>query len=634
MLSVNEYKDIIKSLSDTNIRSGGFNNVISESLGKKIINTLKLEIGLKDLLTLAELNKNQLDSFCSATNLLHTARDHRAEWCKIQGKIPIGDLILSKVHTKMDLLLIVALTVTNDELEWILYNSMSPELRSLWSDLIWKDSVSQLEAADIINRNSTYIKKTAYGQDCLSPIPELADVALIKGYYEYSKTISFCLPPQMRTVLKKFSPTPDGYEVSPIPEPKDTMIWLAEEVILQDLGKLVAYFMQGNIKQTTTGLVNDASIKKLAKTLQIKDFYTDESQHTYLRSGLLANWIVSLNSKKLGINEADTNILKELLNDFSGCKTHSLPFTATRIKGLSYIKNHMHNWIQNYFLNEISSYPEGQWFGISSIEKSLNYKDIRFAPIAISDGTYYLKYKVLDPKWNDWSDHSITEEKFNTMIARNNLYGMFFMLSALGIFDLSYRPIKDTSHFGVSFMSDWEGLEAVRMTQLGAYLLGKSQEYTPPISKEATNILLDENALIILGAEGDSVTDTLLMNYAQKAGGNRYMVSAAHFLKDCKSAKDINTKLAKFKQTLKMSKFPPIWEAFFANLLERAKNISQNTDFVVLTLNPKDKELLQLIAQEKALKELVLKAEGYHILVNKSHLSAFSNRMKELGYLL
>jgi hypothetical protein len=80
-------------------------------------------------------------------------------------------------------------------------------------------------------------------------------------------------------------------------------------------------------------------------------------------------------------------------------------------------------------------------------------------------------------------------------------------------------------------------LYAFRLNAFGAHLLGKNTNYEAPVNEDATNLVFDENELIILGKVEDKLTDTLLLNYVRKAGASRYIVTPQSFLKDCKNPK-------------------------------------------------------------------------------------------------
>jgi hypothetical protein len=165
--------------------------------------------------------------------------------------------------------------------------------------------------------------------------------------------------------------------------------------------------------------------------------------------------------------------------------------------------------------------------------------------------------------------------------------------------------------------------------------MGKSQHYEAPISEDSTTLFFDENELIILGKAEDKLTDTLLLNYVQKAGANRYIATAQSFLKDCKNPKQLKDKIALFKQTIGKSKLPDNWETFFETLNNRATHVTMVSDsYEIFQLNPEDKDLIRLIAQDKDFQKIVLKVEGFKVLLPKDKVASFRSKLREYGYLL
>ena len=54
----------------------------------------------------------------------------------------------------------------------------------------------------------------------------------------------------------------------------------------------------------------------------------------------------------------------------------------------------------------------------------------------------------------------------------------------------------------------------------------------------------------------------------------------------------------------------------------------------VYKLPPENKELHRIVAQDSDLRNVIIKAEGFYILVEEKQSAAFINRMKALGYLI
>ena len=136
-------------------------------------------------------------------------------------------------------------------------------------------------------------------------------------------------------------------------------------------------------------------------------------------------------------------------------------------------------------------------------------------------------------------------------------------------------------------------------------------------------------------AEGDTgVIDVMLANYAEKVAANRYRLTNTSFLKDCKCAKDIVNKIALLRRTAG-EKLPPNWENYFRQLLTNAKAVKEKTQVTYLPVAAQMQKIcIVIIAQDSILKQLILKAENYYILVVDTDVTKFKSRMKELGYIV
>ncbi len=88
-----------------------------------------------------------------------------------------------------------------------------------------------------------------------------------------------------------------------------------------------------------------------------------------------------------------------------------------------------------------------------------------------------------------------------------------------------------------------------------------------------------------------------------------------------------------FKNTIG-KKLPPFWENYFGELLSNSKAIKQQNQLTTFQLPADRKELHRLVAQDTLLKQIVLKAENYYILIANTDVAKFKSRMKELGFVV
>ena len=60
----------------------------------------------------------------------------------------------------------------------------------------------------------------------------------------------------------------------------------------------------------------------------------------------------------------------------------------------------------------------------------------------------------------------------------------------------------------------------MKLTALGAYVLGKTKDYQPPVSETDNKLVFDENSLMIRVEGNPDLAHVQLMNYAQKVSAN------------------------------------------------------------------------------------------------------------------
>ena len=86
---------------------------------------------------------------------------------------------------------------------------------------------------------------------------------------------------------------------------------------------------------------------------------------------------------------------------------------------------------------------------------------------------------------------------------------------------------------GKPYISVWDGLEYIRFTDLGKFVLGLSAEYTPiEIQQNKTKLKFDEYSPIITVDAKDGVTIAKLEGYADKIDANKYILSYSKIFKD------------------------------------------------------------------------------------------------------
>jgi len=254
--------------------------------------------------------------------------------------------------------------------------------------------------------------------------------------------------------------------------------------------------------------------------------------------------------------------------------------------------------------------------------------------LPLHDRQLYDKVYYEDQEVNSYNNKEyISTSRHFSFIYRPFLAGAAYLFGAFGLMELAYENKDPEGEFGQDWFSEYDGLKAVRLTTLGAYVLGLRKDYEALVLKSDNRLMPDNNSLMIRVEGNPALAHIQLANYAQKIADNRYQFSPAIFLKECKTGKDITNKITFFRQSVGVV-LPQYWEDYLGRLINNNKLITSEKKLNIYRLPPQDKELQRLLVHDEVLKKLVIKAEQYYILVEKTNEALFRSRLKEAGILL
>ena len=109
---------------------------------------------------------------------------------------------------------------------------------------------------------------------------------------------------------------------------------------------------------------------------------------------------------------------------------------------------------------------------------------------------------------------------------------------------------------------------------------------------------------------------------------------ALSLLANCHNRNDVEDKISIFRQFI-ASDLPPLWQQFFHSLLQHCNPLQKDKQtYQHYTLQPDNSDLIHLITTDPVLRQIVVRAEGYRILVKSDDLRKFEAQLKKHGYLL
>jgi hypothetical protein len=215
------------------------------------------------------------------------------------------------------------------------------------------------------------------------------------------------------------------------------------------------------------------------------------------------------------------------------------------------------------------------------------------------------------------------------------LQAFFFLTASLGLVEIGYdEPVNEVLQKpNQPYLSEYEGLKYIRLTELGSFVCGRSRKYTAIASVQEKAVFnLDSNRLFLTVEGDDPIARLTLEKMLEPVGTDRYKMTFTSLFRDCQSKADIRKRIALFRKII-YKKPPRIWQQFFATAVKRVNPLTREPEYVVFKVE-EDEELLQLLATAPDIAPLVVKVEGLRIAVKNRNSRKLINGLKKHGYLI
>lgn len=403
-------------------------------------------------------------------------------------------------------------------------------------------------------------------------------------------------------------------------------------------------FQQGEFPLRKNG-VGVSDIKRAKKKMTLKEIFDGDSSHyhdnlrTYYYLQLLTvNQYDKLktkskNKKKDKAEPADDNYedtLRDLIANFSRFDLYLPAMLFPHIKGL---RKQMTDYsreprLAQMLFSWLREEPE-RWISINDLILNISAME--------SDGTTS-RYSTLvfhpnDEQYstiivNEYSGHTITAADYTREFGYTALQTLALLLCSIGVAEVALSDDHDRK------LSPFDTVDYLRLTPLGRYALGVTDDYEAPEQEHAAYFELDAERLIIRSLVNPNPYAQLLTDTSLPISHDRFQTSALSFLANCHKREDVESKISIFRRFIS-SDLPPLWEEFFQQLLQHCHPLKEDkTGYKRYTIAADNHDLIQLITTDPVLRQLVIRAEGYRIMVRNDDLSKFENQLKKHGYLL
>ncbi len=563
-------------------------------------------------------------------------RKHRATLDSLALNLPYDLLMATESGPSNKGLLVWALAFVfaDPNIYRLFAEEMPTTLQQAAEQLTWVPSIGAEALGKLIDSPLTMSTKQQHYYGAMTELAPTFTLLPHRGG-GWHGPVTLYWPAAIRSFLQTVYKQPIDFQFHSVEHlPDGLTLWDdGEQVIFEELQKLMAYRIQDSITINASGKVSALVPKKMRKLLALREFFPDDSPFPTIRTAALAQAMVSLPTKDVqGVLLDPLEVLTKLRKAFG--ERFRLLFLLNDLK--EHAKVEMYSSYkqdaETGLIDLVKGLPVGEWVSVSNILNYAQYRDLIKMP-CWSNGYAALQYDGPSPYRHGGIERQlVTADKAFVFVEKPGLLSGFFLFAALGWLDIAYET--PAGILGKDYFSAYDGLRYVRLNALGASLFGNTVEpYTPKIATTTQALRFDDQSLLIFCDPDNKVAETVLANYAERVSPTRFRVTADTFLTDCKTKAQLKTKINLFSKSVAPD-LPSNWTTFFAELLAKAEPFTTVSNLTIFAIPADNQALIRLLAQDSVLKSLVIKAEGYRILVDTGQVAAVKKRLRELGYLL
>ena len=587
-----------------------------------------------------QLNKNEI-----LVNLNNCSYNELLEFAAFIGDIAGSKINLKKIRTirKTDLIDHFSTLLSMSPFVEKIYHKLSSSEASkfVYENLIWERS--SLETKDVMRQFSTDFlsQKSSWGSSVTKQKDEFLFIQREESVFYNGSSDVLCLRGNFKSVLKMVFPVPSEMELFAIDDAEnlDACFTYSNEAHIFNFINVISEMLKNNLVEF--GKTNEKPLSKtlnmLKNSTQIEEFY-DDKKLSLLATDMLTRSFSYYYWKVKGFKGREIDTLRNfLITQFED----KIDFFISRIF-LSHLKKVRYDsWYSkqsSLFMvlkSIIAELPKDAWVDMSNIVKFCKYRDMRIdldRPHKTAE--YNLECEVITDNGVVVETFYADERDYNVLFLEPILKASFFYLGALGLFELKYdEPYSPytISAKGKAYISPWDSLEFVKLSKLGEYIFGFSDAYEQKrVVKKSTALKFDEYKPIITIDAQDTLSLAKLESYCDKYDTNRYILSYAKIFKDCKNSKALEQKIEYFYKNIE-SNPPKVFQNFFDEIKQNANLLQRDLKQVVIKLD-NNKKLLNLFMQNKKLQELIIKAQGYRVIVLKENIPKLTKIVKEHGF--
>lgn len=484
------------------------------------------------------------------------------------------------------------------------------------------------EIYEPFSRNNWYFKKKF--NKTLQPLV-VEQYGYLRGdnyLFEHTHYLYFKEKPLYRSLLEKLMPEmsiPEG--CSELPEEAASLKrYDCEGRIFSLLPALDALYDSNKI-EIGEKKMSVTVVRKAAKLISLPEFYeqSDKVPDYLALTYLLGAYCIYRDNFRTAITPEDVvaTILMSLYDNEGQMPYILLP----HIKGFKakFMENNKSEKAIVHINATLKKYHDRGWIDI----EKLCYQTRAVTPDANRDCLIFPSDFDNFGFESAFQKYPLTLNDIVTNISYPFIKAYLSMLATIGVVELAYDDSTEAMTH-----SYFDGMKYVKLTDLGKYALDITNKYERKKGETIQYFEIDSNSLVITSLVEDNPYVNILDRLATRISANMFRVSCASFLSNCEKKSDVEYNIGLFRKYV-CDKPSDNWESFFASLIDKCTPLKgPSTRYSQLQLPTENKELQRIFATDPELREYILKAEKYIVLVETDKKTKVQAILKKYGYII
>ena len=558
-----------------------------------------------------------------------------------------------KIPIKRELAATFTIIISNKDLFLDFYHKTSEVVQKIFSFLVFTHSYQSVK--DLLEVKKIEIIKKQSNND-RNKKPEVIDMDyyLWQFKYEYNYNENDCYYIYCDSVIfhyvKNYLEKPETLKLQYRESVKSTMNFNESKKIEQHLLNLPEFIQSNPPGFNINGSISAAYIKKLINYFEIKEFYpgTTSNELKYIRSTMFILYIQqyylpAFNAKK---HITDSTVFEHLKTSVKYFTNKPLFSWFIFDNFLSYLHFDSFNY-QNYLTRHGSKFEKklsqglktvisllktDSWLLFDSLITHYFVENLIFPVVKADRGDLYFYRESSYSFSNSREKAYVNAEKDIKVTFTPFLKCWFFLLANFGLIELAYSEPhnSDIQKHKKEYLSTFDGLEAIRLTKLGAYVFEKNVEQPEEQGQSDFEVNVDNAYLIIYTKGENSGKEYMLESMAQKKRPGMYSVSYHTFVKNCATLDQVQIKIKQFRKFFCKSP-SSVWTDFFNTIVNRFNQISRVNSYKLFKIKD-NAQLKKLFYSDPVLKQHCLRAEDHHVLIKQDKLNIVKKRLEKEGF--